>query len=143
MHKIQHKASPSYVLNIYSALENPASRDGLRSRHQYNIPSNSSRIYLNSPAISLVHIWKHIDPEIKSSTTISTFKNRYSVKKYTWLNKCVLTTRNNFEKRVEVKLNRMRSDLALRSDYYRHNFSAYVDPSCQCGHNNQTKNHFY
>ena len=142
MHRIQHKSTPSYVLNIFSALENQANREGLRSRHQYNIPPNSSRIYSNSPAISLINIWKHIDPEIKSSATITTFKNRYSSNKYTWLNKCVLTTRNSFEKKVEVKLNRIRSDLALRSDYYRHNFIEFPDPSCQCGHKNQTKTHF-
>ena len=30
----------------------------------------------------------------------------------------------------------------MRSDYYRHNFAEYNDPSCQCGHRNQTKIHY-
>ena len=30
----------------------------------------------------------------------------------------------------------------MRSDYYRHNFANYNDPSCQCGYRNQTKSHY-
>ncbi|CAH1781412.1 unnamed protein product, partial [Owenia fusiformis] len=65
----------------------------------------------------------------------------YNKWKYNPNPRSVLTTKLNLKRSIEIKLNRIRVDLASRADFYRHNFKEFTDPCCLCGYQQQTKSH--
>ncbi|CAH1780667.1 unnamed protein product [Owenia fusiformis] len=141
MYKVTKNKVPRYVHDIYRNLQNPGVERALRARHEYNIPARSSTKFTNSPAIAPIRIWKTISLEVKNSPSISAFKSRYNKWKYNPNPRSVLTTKLNLKRSIEIKLNRIRVDLASRADFYRHNFKEFTDPSCPCGYQQQTKSH--
>ena len=46
-------------------------------------------------------------------------------------------------RKVEIKFHKIQCDLALRTDFNRHGFVDYPDPSCPCGFRDQTKIHYF
>ena len=142
MHKVRLKKTPSYINNIYNNLEYTGTRQHLRGRHLYNIPKRASVKYRSTPAISAIEKWTTLPNDIKNSPNISLFKARYKKHKVAKIVNDTLTSKINIPRVAEIKINKLRSDLALKVDFNRHNFPDSEDVSCQCDFHRQTHMHF-
>lgn len=141
MHKVKLEKVPTYVSSIYGNLINQSTRSNIRDRREFRLPPGLSAKYRKSPAISALVEWTNLSAHVRTSPTLNTFKNRVEKATYSMGRKCILTPRLTLPRSAEIKINKLRSDLAVKVDFNRHNFPNSEDVTCQCGFHRQTKVH--
>ena len=142
MYKVVKRLVPSYVAIIYDKFRTETIGINVRHRREFKLPPHRSHKYESSPAVSCISVWTQIPEKLKKAQSLPAFKANYKKHHYNLNNKFTLTTKLTLSRKVEIKLNRLRSDLALRSDFYRHNFEGIDSPACDCNFRSQTKKHF-
>ena len=140
MQKTRLGLVPSYVRKIYVQVLNRVIRPGLRVRNYYRVPEGSAK-YKNTPAMKAITKWNSLPDNVQTSPNISIFKSRFNKNFHDTYLKSTLTTKVNLTRVEEIKLNKFRSDLAVRVDFKRHNFLNYNDVRCSCGFHRETKRH--
>ena len=141
MQKVKLKKVPSYVSCIFDRYANPGTRDGLRDRHTHEIPPDTSCKLESTPALAAIIEWQTLPESLKKSNTVIHFKNAYKSKMYKPRPKYCLTTKLNLTRQEEIKINKIRSDLAVKVDFKRHHFPDSDNVTCECGFHRHTKVH--
>ena len=107
-------------------------RDNLRNTTEFSIPTTYSQAFRKTTIITCIDLWTKADRSLKSCRSISMFKKQLNSSLYTSNVMVSSTVSDQIPREHEILINKLRSDLLLRSQKFRHNF-ADTSPNCDCG----------
>ena len=142
--KVIHQINNISNLDIINTYKREVPHPNLRTLQEYSIPPHYSSSFRNSTVPSLITLWNSLPRELKILQPLSRLKNQ--IKSFLDNNASPTynptTKSNNILRCYEIPLNRMRCDLYLNSQKFRHNF-VNIQPVCTCGCNSDSVAHYF
>jgi hypothetical protein len=151
LHKIHTKKAPTYLINILATYKNLGNY-GFRFIHNYIQPLARTNNFASSFFPRAIRLWNILPDEIKEIENYNKFKtnltrlNRSNIPKDR-INNDMDSCNPNFRyfgiRWCNVHHARLRMNCSqLNSDLY-YNLHVIANPSCLCGHLNETASHFF
>ena len=136
-YQIVNDLSPPYLRDLLPARVGERSRYNMRTGQNFTVPLCRTNTYLKSFFPYTMTEWNRLENSVTNAPTLSSFKSRYKPNP---------TYKNNlfyYGPRFEnVQLARMRIGCSSKSQLC-HNLHVEDNPSCNCGHLEETPEHFF
>ena len=75
MFRVNNDNVPNYLLNIFPDLRNHSTSYNLRNCENYSVPIHRTQLFSNSFVPSSTTLWNNLSHELKSATSINSFKH--------------------------------------------------------------------